>query len=607
MTPIEDLVKEWLRLDRDPLTRNQITTLLKENNIPQLEARLRQRIAFGTAGLRARMEAGFSRMNNLTVIQTSQGLASYIVDQVPDAKKRGVVIGFDGRHHSEKFAKLAAAAFVAKGIRVWWLETLVHTPLVPFAIGEVRAAAGVMITASHNPSYDNGYKVYWENGCQIISPHDSGIASAILTNLEPTTWDDVVGEDNLLVEGILGQVRDAYFRAVHRAAFVEDSFPGQNADFKFVYTPMHGVGLSYMTRASEIVGLSSSMIVVTEQAHPDPNFSTVKFPNPEEDGALDLAIRTADKEAVDLILANDPDADRFSAAVKVSGVWHQLTGNQIGILLASHMLETYDHSRAGPVSKLGMLASTVSSRMLSVMAETEGFHFEETLTGFKWLGNVAKDITRSQRFTAIFAFEEAIGYMFPTVVYDKDGISAATIFLRACQRWADLELCPWGKLQSLYQRYGFFAEENFYLVSPSPEVTNAVFAHIRSLGTTNSPSTTMPSTAHVTPSDQSAPPTHPTRLGLHRIVRWRDLTIGYDSASTNSIPVLPVQKDVQMLTCELSNDVRFTVRASGTEPKIKVYIDARARQMLEAEGKARETREAIIGEWLKGDFELKGL
>ena len=584
MTSVERLADEWLHFDKDPSTRHEISSLLSEGNLKELEGRLKNRIAFGTAGLRGRMEAGFSRMNSLTVIQTSQGLASYVLDQVSNAKKRGIVIGFDGRHNSSKFARLAATAFVTKGIRVWWLETLVHTPLVPFAIGELDATAGVMITASHNPPHDNGYKVYWENGCQIISPHDQGISNAILANLDPVSWRDVIEEGNLLVEGVLERVRDAYFEAVRRATFVEaDQSSAMIGRQRFIYTPMHGVGLPYMTIAVQVLQVFDDMVVVPQQAHADPDFPTVKFPNPEEEGALDLATKTADENSIDLVLANDPDADRFSAAVKVAGTWRQLTGNQIGVLLASYIFEVHTNKRSkedrteaifhdNSSRKIVMFASIVSSRMLSAMADREDFHFVETLTGFKWLGNTARDLALANQHDVLFAYEEAIGYMFPTVVYDKDGITAAAMFLRACHHWKASGLTSWAKLDLLYQRYGYFAEENFYIISPSPNRTDFIFSSIRS------------------------PPRE--HIGPYQIDRWRDLTYGYDSATSDHTPVLPVQRGIQMIIIDLHNDVRLTLRASGTEPKIKIYIDARAGTMSEAERTAKEIRNTLMKDWL---------
>jgi phosphoglucomutase len=320
---IKELAREWLELDQDKSTTDEIYELLMRGDTNELELRLRHRIAFGTAGLRGPMQAGFACMNSLTVIQASQGLAAYLLKTEQNVKKRGVVIGRDARHNSEKFAKLTAAAFVAKGIKVWWYETPSHTPMVPFGVRELNAAAGIMVTASHNPAKDNGYKVYWSNGCQIIPPHDSGIAASIMENLKPVTWDtSVVDDPDLLVEGSLGLVRDKYHRAILSATQLGDFHVKMNPDIKFVYTPMHGVGLRPMTQCVETLGIASQMTVVDAQAHPDPDFPTVKFPNPEEKGALDLAIETADKSSIHLILASDPDADRLAVAEKVNDKWH---------------------------------------------------------------------------------------------------------------------------------------------------------------------------------------------------------------------------------------------------------------------------------------------
>lgn len=246
------------------------------------------------------------------------------------------------------------------------------------------------------------------------------------------------------------------------------------------------------------------------------------------------------------------------------GSWHQFTGNQLGILLASYILV--------PGKDSTMLASTVSSRMLSAMADREGFSFHETLTGFKWLGNVAQQL-KQQGQTPVFAFEEAIGYMFPSVVWDKDGITAAAVFLTACRSWKEEGMTPWQRLQQLYQRYGYFEDANTYLISPSPEVTDSIFAKIRS--------------------------PRPTKLGTRGIKRWRDLTVGYDSAAVDNKPELPVDPKTQMITCELDDDVRFTVRGSGTEPKIKLYIEAQAESPVVAKSRAEEVKEDLFKHWFR--------
>ena len=568
---IKELAREWLELDQDKTTTEEIYRLLQHGDTQELERRLRTRIAFGTAGLRGPMQAGFACMNSLTVIQASQGLAAYLLKTEQNVKRRGVVIGRDARHNSEKFARLTAAAFAAKGIKVWWYETPSHTPLVPFGVRELGAAAGVMVTASHNPAKDNGYKVYWSNGCQIIPPHDTGIAASILDNLKPVTWDTSVVDESLLVEGALDLVKDKYHEAVLCAAHPDHVDIKMDPELRFVYTPMHGVGLPAMQQCVETLGIASQMTVVEAQAQPDPDFPTVKFPNPEEKGALDLAMATADASSIRLILASDPDADRLAAAEKVGDKWHIFTGNQLGLLLGSYLFERYPSSK--PRDKLAMLASTVSSRALAALAKKEGFHFTDTLTGFKWLGNVSRDLGAAG-YDVVFAYEEALGYMIPQTVHDKDSISAAAVFLTATSHWATQNLTPYAKLTALYSDLGYFMDSNTYLVSPSPETTTAVFAAIRALGTP-----------------------YPPSLGPRSIIRWRDLTLGWDSATADHTPELPVDPSSQMITCELSDGTVFTVRGSGTEPKIKLYIECRGTTGEEAQAGADEVLQDLLREW----------
>jgi phosphoglucomutase len=570
---IKELAEEWLELDEDPTTSAEISKLLVDNNTDELEKRLRHRIAFGTAGLRGPMQGGFACMNSLTVIQASQGLAAYLLKTEENAKRRGVVIGRDARHNSKKFAKLTAAAFVAKGFKVWWYEDPSHTPLVPFGVRELDAVAGIMVTASHNPAKDNGYKVYWSNGCQIIPPHDSGIAESIMENLKPVTWDTSVVDESLLVEGSLGLVNDKYYKAILCVVQTDHVSPKMDPELKFVYTPMHGVGLPAMQQCVETLGIAAQMTVVESQAQPDPDFPTVKFPNPEEKGALDLAIETAENSSIRLILASDPDADRLAAGEKVGDRWHIFTGNQLGVLIGSYLFERYPASK--PREKLAMLASTVSSRMLAALAKKEGFRFTETLTGFKWLGNVARDLEK-QGYHVIYAFEEALGYMIPQTVHDKDSISAAAVFLTAASVWSAQGFTPYTKLQSLYEYLGYFEDANTYLVSPSPAVTTSVFTAIRALG---SP--------------------HPTTIGSRVIVRWRDLTLGYDSQGKDHKPDLPVDATSQMITCELDDGSVFTVRGSGTEPKIKLYIECQGKSSAEAKSGATGILGDLLKEWFK--------
>ncbi|KAF1809042.1 phosphoglucomutase-2 [Eremomyces bilateralis CBS 781.70] len=571
---VEDLAKEWLRIDKREETRDEIYKLLAQGNEQELASRLTTRIAFGTAGLRARMEAGFNRMNCVTVIQASQGLAAYLLENVPNTKKRGVVIGRDARRNSETFAQLATAAFVAQGIRVWIYPGPIHTPLVPFGVSEFNAAAGIMITASHNPKEDNGYKVYWENASQIIPPMDRGIARSIQHNLEPKSWDYGAADNTLLVESDSGLVEAAYVKAVSSIAKLDEHGPTLG-DAKFVYTPMHGTGLNIMTKVMQELGWADNMVVVEEQAEPDPDFPTVAFPNPEEKGALDLSFRTADAHGISLVLASDPDADRLAVADKVNGRWIQFTGNQLGVLLASHVIDTYPEDK--PKEKLAMLASTVSSKMLSTMAKAEKIHYAETLTGFKWIGNEAQRL-EGEGYDALYGYEEALGYMFSPVARDKDSIASAAVFLSAVARWRNEGLTPWSKLQRLYTKYGHFEDANTYLISPSILITSQIFERIRGLGQP-----------------------YPKKIGNRKILSWRDLTKGYDSATKDHQPTLPVSTDTEMITCTVEGNVRFTVRSSGTEPKIKLYIEGEAKQASDAKAHAEEVLRSLLEEWFKPD------
>ncbi|RPB15275.1 hypothetical protein P167DRAFT_483112 [Morchella conica CCBAS932] len=520
------------------------------------------------------MEAGFSRMNDLTVIQASQGLADYIKEQ---SSSPSVVIGHDHRNNSSQFARLASTAMKNKGVKVYLYDGLVHTPLVPFAVNMLNATAGVMITASHNPAKDNGYKVYWSNGCQIIPPHDKNIAQHIDKNILPLSWDlyETTSSDVDRTE-LLKRAKSSYFESLKGIAHVSQNDTGRKP-LRFVYTPMHGVGLAAMERAIADMGLTEN--IYSMKAQPDPEFPTVRFPNPEEKGALDLAVTTAERNNINLVLASDPDADRFAAAEKLpSGEWKVFTGNQLGVLFAAHTLDVYRKAAVGidkPISKLAMLASTVSTQMLHAMAAMEGFYFEETLTGFKWLGNRAL-LLKEKGYTALYAFEEAIGYMFSPVVYDKDGIAAATVFITMAQKWANEGLTVHVKLEQLYKKYGYFESANSYFISPDPNLTKSVFAGIRDLGNP-----------------------YPTMLGNRRITWWRDLTNGFDSATVDKKPLLPVDSSSQMITCELEGSVRFTVRGSGTEPKIKMYIECKAKSQELARQGAQEVSEALTKEWFR--------
>ncbi|TFY70333.1 hypothetical protein EVG20_g2671 [Dentipellis fragilis] len=542
-SPIGNLVKEWLRIDQNPDTRKQIEQLWNEQDLGELDKRMSKRIEFGTAGLRGRMEAGWSRMNDLVIIQAAQGLCAYVIEHVKNATERGVVIGHDHRYHSEHWAALTASAFIACGVKVHLLHGLVHTPMIPFSVKKLSAACGVMITASHNPKDDNGFKVYWENAVQIISPHDQGIAQAILENLEPKTWDTetIALSDNCI------DLTDSLIEAYHLylQTLCHSRTLNAKCNVKFVNTSMHGVSHPFVTRAWNDFSFPP-FITVEEQQNPHPDFPTLKFPNPEEKGALaslDLAIATADREGAMYILAQDPDADRFSAAERgPSGEWNIFTGDQIGALFASRVLELHKSS-GKPIGNLAMVASTVSSKMLEAMAKVEGFWFVECLTGFKFIGNMALTL-EAQGYEVPFGYEEAIGFMLASEIKDKDGV-AATIFFAELVAMAHAQ----GKTTS-----------NGYFICNDPKIINKIFQHLRNFSTE--------STGNMLH--------YPTLIANLKITSIRDLTTGYDSANPPTYKAtMPLSSGhmIQFRASDANVKIALTIRTSGTEPKIKYYLE----------------------------------
>ncbi|KAK4057257.1 hypothetical protein OIO90_001754 [Microbotryomycetes sp. JL221] len=567
------------------------------------------RISFGTAGLRAAMRPGYAQMNDVVVLQTSQGLAAYIERHVDDAKQRGVVIGHDHRAaanglRSDMFAKLVRNVFANRGWNVYMFDQLVHTPMVPFAVAKLNAAAGVMITASHNPAQDNGYKacrhlktqVYWGNAVQIVPPHDAGIAQAILQSLEidESLWN--TSNNATQWQGTQAMI-DAYFEMVSLMA--QNKLANSQSDLKVTYTAMHGVGLPFAQRAFETFGFRpEQFLVVEEQAKPDPTFSTVKFPNPEEKGALDFALAHADKHGSTLVVANDPDADRFNCAEKTEAKgWQIFTGDQIGAMLGARALQKYK-SAGKDTKRLAMCASTVSSKMLQAMAQQEGFVFRETLTGFKFLGNEALKLVE-QGYETIFEYEEAIGYAHGEL-RDKDGVTALANF---CEMAGDLK--AQGQtvshyLDSLYAKYGFFASSNSYFICRDPKITNRIFNKLRF-----DSSSDLQILSNL--KDYEYRLRLPIQLGGYDVTYIRDLTVGYDSSNGPTFePDLPVDKHAHMISFAVGDrdqgdgvQVTGTIRTSGTEPKIKFYLEGSGHNRQAVFDKLAHIRQALGNEWLR--------
>ena len=549
----------WLEGDPDEATRAELASILARRDAEELIERFGQSLTFGTAGLRGLLGAGPNRMNRAVVIRTSLGVVRTLLAEVPRAAERGIVIGYDARRNSDVFARDSAGVFAAAGVKVHWFDDVVPTPLTAFAVTRLGAAGGVMVTASHNPADYNGYKVYGPNGAQIIPPRDETIAAAIA--LAPpanavlrSSFDEARASG--LVVTIDDDVTQAYLDGVIALLRAREVRP----PLRITYTPLHGVGYALAARAFAAAGFSA-VISVPEQTRPDPAFPTVRFPNPEERGALDLAILHARRTGADLVLANDPDADRLAVAVKDSrGAFVQLSGNQVGVLLGHYVISQDPQRDARAV-----ITTIVSSPMLGEMARELGVHYEETFTGFKWIATRAIELEKEGvRF--VFGYEEALGYSVGDLVRDKDGVSAAVLFaeLAAVCRAQGTSVLAY--LADLYRRFGYYASVQRSVVlegTVGAAKIAAMMSHLRA---------------------------HPPSSVAGRVVEERrDYASGDAVRADGAVTKLALPAS-NVVSYWLGGGTRIVIRPSGTEPKLKYYIDHREVVAVEEPLTAAEKR-----------------
>ena len=529
----------WMASDPDPETVAATQRLLEAGDEAALEDHFGTELAFGTAGLRGQMGPGPNRMNRANVRRVTAGLAAYLLGEVPDAAVRGVVVAFDARRNSRVFAEDTARTLAVAGLRVFLCDDVEPTPFLGYAVIQLGACAGVVVTASHNPPADNGYKVFWGNGAQIIPPHDSGIAACV-ARAEVAADLPALASLTEHVVAVPGEMRERYLSDI-LALRVHHS-----TGARLVYTAMHGVGTPLILEALNRAG-HTDVHLVAEQCTPDGSFPTVAFPNPEEPGALDLAKALAARVGADAVFASDPDADRLAVAIPdAQGVWHQLTGNQVGLLLAEDLLQ---HGDAGGATRL-VANSIVSSTMLERIAAAHGARFEATLTGFKWIADAAlRAADEGDAF--IFGFEEALGYSVGPVVRDKDGVSAALV-MADLVAWAKSRgETLWDRLDALYRQHGVFLSRQKSLTLPGADGRARIAQLMATL--------------------RESPP---SSLAGRAVVRWRDLLEGTARQADGSVERVALPKS-NVLAFDLSDGSRMLARPSGTEPKIKFYVEAR--------------------------------
>ncbi|PTP04721.1 phosphoglucomutase [Vibrio splendidus] len=527
----------WLARDPDPRTREELQHLIDEGMHDELEDRFTQRLEFGTAGLRGKVGCGPNRMNRLVIQETATGLGHYLIEHVANASIRGVVVGYDGRLDSKQFAIDTASVLTALGIKVYLTSDVAATPIVAFGIEHFNAAAAVVVTASHNPPEYNGFKVYWENGAQIIPPHDAGIAGEI--DVASTKPIPLMSLSDAETQGKLVWLTEGYYQT-YRAAINQSPYVSkeiESANTTITYTAMHGVGAKMAEDLLHDAGFHK-VFSVAEQREPDGNFPTVNFPNPEEKGAMDLVVNLAKSVDADIACANDPDADRFAVAVRTDDAsYKMLTGDQVGVLFA-HYLLSKPHTKNQLVGN-----SIVSSTLLEKVAQSHGATYFQTLTGFKWLANIGMQLENEQN-EFLFAYEEALGYTIGTQVRDKDGLSAIVVFAQLIEELKSQGRTVWDLLAQISFEHGVHtnAQRSIALDPDSPSIGSKLRA------------------------------AQPKAINGVAISVIEDLqsslrfVIGGNTEAIN----LP-SSDV--LIYHLEDGTRIIVRPSGTEPKVKVYYE----------------------------------
>lgn len=509
---LKEQAERWLAQDPDPQTRHELQQLIDSQNTHELTDCFAGRLQFGTAGLRGKLGPGPNRMNLVVVMQAAAGLARYLNRLHP--REASIVIGFDARHNSDVFARDTARVMQGAGINALMLPTPLPTPVLAYAIKHLGASAGVMITASHNPPQDNGYKVYLADGCQIVPPADADIAAEIEYIANTTSVQDLPTNDEWLTLG--DDVLEDYITRTQ--VLVTDEQRQNNKNITAVITPLHGVGGQTLHTVLTRAGFPEP-IHVAEQFEPDPGFPTVAFPNPEEPGAMDLALEVAAQHQPDLVIANDPDADRCAVAIPDHGGYRMLTGDEVGSLLG-----WWATLRSSDRSVLAQ--SIVSGTMLRAIARKAELDYQQTLTGFKWIGRIAG---------LRFGYEEALGYCVdPEAVSDKDGISAALLVATLAAHLKSKNQTLQDKLDDLAREHGVFATKQVSIRVTDLSHISHVMSHLR---------------AHP-----------PTSMGNLKIQRFVDLEEGDELPPTDG------------LLFELEGNARVIIRPSGTEPKVKAYL-----------------------------------
>ncbi|MGL5279961.1 MAG: phospho-sugar mutase [Cetobacterium sp.] len=545
----------WLTSDYIDLKDRDDLESIKGNE-KEIEDRFYTNLSFGTGGMRGVRGVGINRINKYTIRKATQGLANYILESTGETgKKMGVAIAYDCRIGSEEYALNAALVLAGNGIKAYLFKSLRSTPELSFAVRELKCIAGIVVTASHNPQEYNGYKVYWNDGCQIIEPQASGVVNSVNAI---NSFDEIklLTKETAIQEGLLEYISedmDTQFISAVKKQVIHSEIPGKE-NFKIVYSPLHGTGGRPVKRVFEETGFKS-IYIVAEQEQPDGNFPTCSYANPEDPAVFKLSIELADKVGATLCMANDPDADRIGVAVKdEKGEWIYPNGNQIGLLLMNYILE----NKKDIPKNSAVVSTVVSTPMLDIVAKEKGVKIFRTLTGFKFIGEKIREFEEGKYdATFLMGFEESYGYLVGTHARDKDAVVSTLLIAEMAAYYNSIGSSIPKELKKLYEKFGYYREGIIAVTKKGKDGVEAISKIMSNLRANISDSL----------------------LGK-KVVSKRDFSLGYEG--------LPKSDVIQFV---LEDNTYITARPSGTEPKIKYYFCVVGKTEVEANEKLMKTME----------------
>ena len=553
----------------DESTKKELKEI--ENNVKEIEDRFYKELEFGTAGLRGIIGAGTNRMNIYTVGKATQGLANFIKKE--NGENKGVAISFDSRHMSPEFSEEAALILNANGIKTYIFNSLRPVPELSFAVRELGCIAGIMITASHNPPKYNGYKVYWEDGAQIVAPKDKQIIDEV-NNIKDYAEIKKISKEEATEKGLYNvigkELDDKYMKVLEDLVLNKDVITKMQKDLKIVYTPLHGTGNIPVREILKRLGFEN-IYVVKQQELPDGNFPTVSYPNPEDKKAFELALKLAEEVDADVVLATDPDADRLGVYAKDSktGEYKSFTGNMSGLLIAEYELS--QKKEKGLLPKNGALIKTiVSSNLADAIAKEYNIKLIEVLTGFKYIGEQIKIFEQTKEYEYLFGFEESYGCLIGTHARDKDAIAAVMALCEAAAYYKQFNLSLWDQMINIYNKYGFYKEGLLSITMEGVDGADKIKAIMEKL--------------RQNPLQ---------KLGKYKVLKFKDykenkvIDMNTKEESKTGLPISNV------LYFELENNGWCCVRPSGTEPKIKFYVGVKSDSLENSENEMNELLEEL--------------